>query len=70
VEECEALMGFPRGYTLIPYRGKPAADAPRYKSLGNSMATNVMAWIGQRIAAAAALSGNGNAPPQTRQGGE
>ncbi len=68
--ECEALQGFPRNYTLIPYRGKPAADAPRYKALGNSMATNVMAWIGQRIAAAAALSGNGNAPPQTRQGGE
>lgn len=26
-----------------------AADGPRYKSLGNSMAVPVMAWIGQRI---------------------
>lgn len=25
-------------------------DGPRYKSLGNSMAVNVMAWIGERIA--------------------
>jgi DNA (cytosine-5)-methyltransferase 1 len=48
-EECEALQGFPRQYTLIPYRGKPAADGPRYKALGNSMAVPVMRWIGQRI---------------------
>ncbi|HMN37570.1 MAG TPA: DNA cytosine methyltransferase [Hyphomicrobium sp.] len=48
--ECEALMGFPRGYTAIPYRGKPAADGPRYKALGNSFAVNVVRWIGQRIA--------------------
>ena len=27
-----------------------AADGPRYKALGNSMAVPVMAWIGQRIA--------------------
>ena len=26
-----------------------AADGPRYKALGNSMAVPVMAWIGQRI---------------------
>jgi len=49
VEGCEFLQGFPRGYTLIPYRGKPAADGPRYKALGNSMAVNVMRWIGMRI---------------------
>lgn len=36
--ECEALQGFRTDYTLIPYRGKPAADGPRYKALGNSMA--------------------------------
>lgn len=51
-EECEALQGFPRGYTAIPYRGKPASAAPdtgRYKALGNSMAVNVMRWIGERI---------------------
>ena len=51
VEE-ERLMGFPDGWTLIPWRGKPAdkcPDGPRYKALGNSMCTNVMAWIGERI---------------------
>jgi DNA (cytosine-5)-methyltransferase 1 len=47
--ECERLQGFPDGYTLVPHRGKPAADGPRYKSLGNSMAVPVMAWIGTRI---------------------
>ncbi len=54
--ECEALQGFPRGYTDIIYRGKRAMDGPRYKSLGNSMATNVMSWIGQRIKIASATS--------------
>jgi DNA (cytosine-5)-methyltransferase 1 len=57
-EECEALQGFRRGYTAIPWRGKPAAacpDGPRYKSLRNSMAVPVMAWIGQRIAAVEAI---------------
>lgn len=49
-EECEALQGFPRGYTNIPWRGKPnAPDGPRYKALGNSMAVNCMEWIGERI---------------------
>jgi DNA (cytosine-5)-methyltransferase 1 len=47
--ECERLQGFPDGYTAVPYRGKPAADGPRYKALGNSMAVNVMRWIGRRI---------------------
>ncbi|MCA3597740.1 MAG: DNA cytosine methyltransferase [Methylobacterium sp.] len=48
--ECERLQGFPDGWTAIPRRnGKPAADGPRYKALGNSMAVNVMRWIGQRI---------------------
>jgi DNA (cytosine-5)-methyltransferase 1 len=47
--ECERLQGFPDEYTQIPYRGKPAADGPRYKALGNSMAVPVMHWIGQRI---------------------
>jgi DNA (cytosine-5)-methyltransferase 1 len=47
--ECERLQGFPDDYTLINVRGKPAADGPRYKALGNSMAVNVMRWIGDRI---------------------
>jgi DNA (cytosine-5)-methyltransferase 1 len=49
VRECERLQGFPDDYTLIPYRGKPAADGPRYRAIGNSMAVPVMRWIGRRI---------------------
>jgi DNA (cytosine-5)-methyltransferase 1 len=48
--ECERLQGFPDDYTLVPYRGKPASDGPRYKAMGNSMAVPVMRWIGERIA--------------------
>ena len=47
--ECERLQGFPDDYTLVPHNGKTAADGPRYKALGNSMAVPVMAWIGKRI---------------------
>ena len=50
--ECERLQGFPDDYTAITYRKKPAADGPRYKSLGNSMAVPCMRWIGERIEAA------------------
>ena len=53
--ECERLQGFPDDYTLIKYRGKPAADGPRYKAIGNSMAVPVMRWIGERIEAVAGL---------------
>ena len=47
--ECERLQGFPDDYTLIERNGKDAADGPRYKALGNSMAVPVMRWIGKRI---------------------
>lgn len=47
--ECERLQGFPDDYTLVPHRGKPAADGPRYKALGNSMAVPVIRWIGAGI---------------------
>lgn len=47
--ECERLQGMPDGWTQVPYRGKPAADAPRYKAIGNSMATPCMAWLGKRL---------------------
>jgi DNA (cytosine-5)-methyltransferase 1 len=32
--ECERLQGFPDDWTLVPHRGKQAADGPRYKSIG------------------------------------
>ena len=47
--ECARLQGFPDTYLDIPFRGKPASDGPKYKALGNSMATPVMNWIGRRI---------------------
>jgi DNA (cytosine-5)-methyltransferase 1 len=52
--ECERLQGFPDNYTLIPWdptgkRNSMAPDTLRYRALGNSMATPVMKWIGQRI---------------------
>lgn len=48
--ECERLQGFPDGWTDVPYKGKEhPSDTPRYKALGNSMAVNVMRWIGNRI---------------------
>jgi DNA (cytosine-5)-methyltransferase 1 len=52
--ECERLQGFPDNWTAIPWRKKSAEECPdglRYKALGNSMACNCMAWIGERIAA-------------------
>jgi DNA (cytosine-5)-methyltransferase 1 len=56
--ECERLQGFPDDFTAIPWRGKPASlcpDGPRYRALGNSMAVNVMRWLGDRISAVGAL---------------
>ncbi|MGL4753499.1 MAG: DNA cytosine methyltransferase [Aeromonadaceae bacterium] len=49
--ECERLQGFPDGHTDVTYRGKPAADGPRYKAIGNSMAVPCMRWIGERLIA-------------------
>jgi len=59
--ECERLQGFPDDWTMIPYRGKSpedCPDGPRYKALGNSMACNCMAWIGERIAEYEAQNGS------------
>jgi len=53
--ECERLQGFPDNYTAIPFRGKPAADGPRHKALGNSMAVPVVRWIGERISIVEAI---------------
>ena len=55
--ECEKLQGFSSGFTAVPYRGKLAADGPRYKALGNSMAVPVVRWLGTRIAATDAPAG-------------
>lgn len=48
--ECERLQGFPDNFTNVPWGKKDTSpDGPRYKALGNSMAVNVMRWIGRRI---------------------
>ncbi len=57
--ECERLQGFPDDFTNIEWpkrkagtsaAAKACPDGPRYKAIGNSMAVNVMRWIGARIA--------------------
>lgn len=47
--ECERLQGAPDDWTLVQYRGKPMADGPRYKMLGNSWAVPCVRYIGERI---------------------
>ena len=47
--ECEKLQGYPPGHTLVPYRGKPAADGPRYRAIGNGWAVPVVRWIFERL---------------------
>jgi DNA (cytosine-5)-methyltransferase 1 len=54
--EMERLQGFPDGWTLVPYRNGMAADGPRAKALGNSMAVPVLRWLGERILKADALA--------------
>lgn len=54
--EWERLQGFPDGYTAIDYRGRPAADTPRYKAIGNSMAVPVVRWIGEQMQLVDALN--------------
>lgn len=51
--ECERLQGFPDDWTLVPFgkNGRQVRDSKRYKAIGNSMSTNVMRWIGERIQA-------------------
>lgn len=48
--ECERLMGFPDGWTDIPWKGKEhAPKGLRFQALGNSMAVPVMRWLGRRL---------------------
>jgi DNA (cytosine-5)-methyltransferase 1 len=51
-DEWERAMGFPGGFTRIPWNGRPkdrCPDGPRYRSVGNSMSIDVIRWIGGRI---------------------
>ena len=55
--ECERLQGFPDGWTdigdWIDSKGKKhkAADSPRYKALGNSIALPPWKWVLKRLCA-------------------
>jgi DNA (cytosine-5)-methyltransferase 1 len=52
--ECARLQGFPDHHARIAWRGKAAEicpDGPQYKTYGNSMAVNVMRWLGERLQA-------------------
>lgn len=48
-KECERLQGFPDDFTQVPRGNKPMPDGSRYRMIGNSMAVNVMRWVGYRI---------------------
>ena len=80
--ESERLMGFPRGWTDIPWKGKEhAPDGFRHRVCGNSMCVNVMRWVGERIASVEAgkefqnygsvkdRGDNGESPPLAQEGG-
>ncbi len=50
--ECARLQGFKDDRCRIPWKRRPieqCPDGPQYKAFGNSMAVNVMRWIGMRI---------------------
>lgn len=55
--ECERLQGFPDDWTLVPYRGRPAPDGPRYRAIGNSFPVPVIRWIGERISLVERVTG-------------
>lgn len=44
-EEMELLMGFPEGYTDIPFNNKKATFSQRAKVLGNSFVSTIIHWI-------------------------
>lgn len=50
VATIEVGQRFGRLVVTVPHKGKPAADGPRYRALGNSWAVNCARWIGERIA--------------------
>lgn len=57
-DEYEVLMGFGRGWTRIPWKGRPPERCPdnmRYRAVGNSFPVPIIRWIGERIRDAGAL---------------
>jgi DNA (cytosine-5)-methyltransferase 1 len=62
--ECARLQGFRDHYLDIVVRGKPAADGPKYKALGNSWAVTNVHWLGRRIDRALRVSTGSIYKPQ------
>jgi DNA (cytosine-5)-methyltransferase 1 len=49
--ECERLMGWPDGWTDVPWNKKDhAPDSRRYAACGNGVVATVAYWIGARLA--------------------
>jgi len=49
--ECERLMGWPDGWTDIPWNKKEnSPDSRRYAACGNGVVAPVAYWIGARLA--------------------
>ena len=49
--ECERLMGWPDDWTRYNSDGKELSDSPRYKMIGNGVASPVAKWVGDQIMA-------------------
>jgi len=47
--ECERLQGWPDDHTRWRADGKEQKDSPRYKQIGNGVASPVAEWVGRRI---------------------
>jgi DNA (cytosine-5)-methyltransferase 1 len=63
--ECARLQGQADDRCRIPWKSRPAEkcpDGPQYKGFGNSMSTNVMRWLGQRIDLIERLTREGKIP--------
>ena len=58
--EAERLMGFPDGYTNVPF----ARPTSRYQGVGNSWAVPVVRWIGRRLLKADTLPDVGVGAPE------
>lgn len=55
--EYERLQGIVDGWTQVPNpQGRPMADGPRYRLLGNSFAVPVVRWIARRLQQAHRIS--------------
>lgn len=47
--ECERLQGWPDDHTRWRPSGDEIADGPRYRMIGNGVASPVARWIGERL---------------------